>query len=85
MELEMANTEILARANEIVNPHGLQAEIFEGINSVGVGGDQRTYTPVINLVGAYSDWELLGTLAREIANTLPINRVTYEITKQAHV
>lgn len=85
MVLEMTKTEILVRANEIVSPHGLRAEIFEGINSVGVGGDNRTYTPVINLVGVYSDWEILGALAREIANTLPINRVTYEITKKAGV
>ncbi|TSC70583.1 MAG: hypothetical protein G01um101470_817 [Parcubacteria group bacterium Gr01-1014_70] len=76
----MTNEELLAKVNEIVSPHGLRAEIFKDIYSVGVGGDERTYTLVANLIGPFSNWELLGDLSREISNTLPINRVTYQIT-----
>lgn len=76
----MTNEEILVKVNEIVAPYGLQAEVFEDIYSVGVGGDERTYTPVVNLIGTFCNWEVLGYISREISNTLPVNRVTFQIT-----
>lgn len=74
----MTTEEIVERVNVIVTPYGLEAEILEGINSVGVGGDNRTYTPVICLRGEFPGWEVLAKLSTEISNTLPINRVTFE-------
>lgn len=75
----MTNEEILSRVNEIVAPYKLVAEIFGGIRSVGVQGDERSYTPVVNLIGPFPGWETLDTIKSEISNTLPINRVTYQI------
>ena len=74
----MTIEEIVARANVIVAPYGLKAEILKGIHSVGVGGDNRTYTPVICLKGKFPGWDVLATLSTEISNALPINRVTFE-------
>lgn len=83
MALPTTNQEILARANEIVSPYGLEAEILEDIFSVGVGGDDRTYTPVINLKGPFPGYEVLAKLSTEISNVLPINRVTFELAVKA--
>lgn len=79
----MEKEEILARANEIVVPYELRAEIFEDpIRSVGVGGDERTYTPVINLIGSFPGYEILAKISSEISNTLPINRVTFQLASR---
>ena len=75
----MDNEEILQRVTEMVAPHGLRAEIFPGIFSVGVQGDDRTYTPVVNLIGPHPGNDVLATLGTRISNELPINRVTFEI------
>lgn len=75
----MDEQEILRRANELVASYGLRAEIMPGIFSVGVQGDGRTYTPVIELIGTHPGNELLRKISTELSNTLPINRVTIRL------
>ncbi len=75
----MNDQEILQKANELVAPYGLRAEIFPDLFSVGVQGDGRTYTPIINLIGPHPGDEVLKKLSTEISNTLPVNRVTIQI------
>lgn len=79
----MGEGEILQVANEIASPHGLQAEIFPGIQSVGVGGDERSYTPVINFIGPRPGWEALDKISSEISGRTPVNRVTFELTRRS--
>ena len=69
---------ILAEAKRIAGQCGLEVEILEETFSVGVGGDIRTYTPVINVSGPFPVHDVLEKVSNEITNTLPINRVTYE-------
>ncbi len=79
----MNQEEILVRANAIVAPYNLRAEIFgDPIGSVGVGGDERTYTPVINIIGFFPGYEILARISSEISNTLPINRVTFQVASK---
>lgn len=75
----MEKEEILRRANKIVAPFRLKAEILGGINSVGVGGDSRSYTPVINLIGPHPGDDILVNISNRLGNELPINRVTFQI------
>lgn len=78
----MENSEILRIANEIVGPHGLRAEFPgdpETVKSVGVGGDFRTYTPVLVLIGPHPGNEILGQVSTEISNRTPVNRVTFQL------
>ncbi len=77
---EAQRAEILRVAKEIAAPHGLAAELFPGIQSVGVGGDERTYSPVVNLVGPFPGLETLDLISREISGRTPVNRVTFQIT-----
>ena len=72
---------ILSVANEIANPFGLHAEIFDGIRSVGVTGDYRSYTSVINLIGPFPGYEALAKISSDICNRTPVNRVTFQITE----
>ena len=75
----MDESEILERANKMASPHGLKAEILgEDLFSVGVGGDQRSYTPIICLVGPFPGWDVIEKVSTQISNELPINRVTYQ-------
>lgn len=76
----MDEQEILYRANEMVAPYGLRAELFPDIWSVGVQGDQRTFTQIVNLIGPHPGNDTLAMLSTKICNELPINRVTFEIT-----
>jgi GMP synthase PP-ATPase subunit len=76
------NEEILRIANEIAGKHGLKAEFLEGIQSVGVGGDERSYTPVICLVGPFPGHEILAKISSEISNHIPVNRVTFELASK---
>ena len=76
----MNNEDLLRRANEIVAPYGLQAELLPDIFSVGVQGDNRSYLPVIVLKGPFPGWDVIQKVSTEIPNTLPVNRVTYDIT-----
>lgn len=73
-------TEVLNQTNAIASPYGLTAEIFEDIFSVGVGGDERTYLPVLCLVGQFIGWEKMAEVATEICNILPVNRVVYDLS-----
>ena len=69
---------ILEEVAKLVTPFGLHAEILDDVFTVGGGGDNRSYTPVVVLVGPNPGWEVLKELSGQISNTLPINRVTYE-------
>lgn len=66
----METQEIVECINQIVCPHRLYAEIPPDIRSVGVGGDERTYLPIVFLVGPFPGWEILAELSSEITNTL---------------
>jgi len=68
---------LVAAGNIIANPFGLEAEIFDAF-SVGVGGDIRTYTPIMNVRGVFPGHDALAKISEEITSTLPINRVTFE-------
>lgn len=75
--------EVLLRANKIVSPYDLRAEFLEGIYSVGVQGDERSYLPVICLVGPMRvDDSRLPEISSELTNTLPVNRVTLETARR---
>ncbi len=78
----MVKEEIIRRVNEIVAPYGLHAEIFEGIKSVGVGGDARSYTPVVNIIGPFPGYDVLSKISSEITNVVSVNRVTFQIGKR---
>lgn len=78
----MSEDEIACRANAIVAPYNLKAEILSGIQSVGVGGDERTVTAVINLIGPNPGNHVLANLSSKISNNLPVNRVTYELSRK---
>jgi hypothetical protein len=72
--------EILVKANELASAYGLKAELLsDDAFSVGVQGDQRTYTPVITLVGPWPGNVALRRLSTEICNTVKVNRVTYTV------
>ncbi len=83
IEEQRTIAELTAKVNEIVAPYGLTAEIPLGINSVGVGGDERTYTPIVILIGEFPGYDVLDQLKSEICNTLPINRVTFQLAVKA--
>ncbi len=74
--------EILKIATEIVVPYGLEVEIFPDIFSVGVQGDSRTYTPVVNLIGPFPGHEVLAKISTEISNTALVNRVTFQLAEK---
>jgi len=78
----MQEHEILKLANEIANPHGLTAGFLAGEDalSVGVGGDHRTCTRIIVLVGPFPGHEILANISTKISNVTNINRVTFDIT-----
>lgn len=73
--------ELLRKANELVAPYRLKAEFLgDDVHSVGVQGDQRTYTRVINLIGEYPGADVLRKVSSEISGILRINRTTIEIS-----
>jgi len=76
----MSDEEIVQEANAIAAPHGLTAEILEGVRTVGVQGDNRTYLPAIVLRGKFPGWDAIRTVSTEITNSLSVNRVTYDVT-----
>ena len=75
----MGDEESLRLANTIVHPHGLSAKFLGEARSVGVGGDFRTYTRVLVLIGPHPGNEVLASLATEISNQTGINRVTFQL------
>lgn len=78
----MSEEKILKIANEIVGPHGLRAEFLGDALSVGVGGDFRTYTRIIVLVGPHPGDEVLASLSTKISNNTNVNRVTFELARK---
>ena len=71
------------RINEILSKWGLSCEIPEGLRSVGIGGDCRTYTLVVFLRGPFPGDDVLAKVSSEITNRFPINRVLFEISKKS--
>ena len=69
----------LVTANELSQPHSLGAEFLGEAMSVGVGGDFRTYTPVLCLIGPWPGHEVLQKLSTKMSNITNINRVTVQI------
>lgn len=83
----MTNDKMLAKARELATPLGLTAEWLgnpDTVKSVGVGGDFRTYTPILVLTGAHPGDDELAALATEICNHTGVNRVTFEL-RRLHV
>ena len=78
----METEEILIMANEIAARYGLKVEISEDVMSVGVQGDNRTYTRIIILIGKFPGYEALEAISTEITNTLEINRVLFETVRK---
>ena len=81
----MKDSEILGIINGISSPHGLRASFLgdESTMSVGVGGDNRSYTRVIVLEGLFPDYETLAKISTQISNSTGINRVTFNLTPLA--
>ena len=78
----MNDEETLLKANEIAKPHGLRAEFLSDALSVGVQGDERTHTRVINVIGQFPGWGVLEKISTSITNATGVNRVTYEIEQE---
>ena len=74
------DAQILIEANKIASPHGLTASYLGNVQSVGVGGDHRTYTRIIVLRGVYPGDEALAKVSTTISNVTGINRVVFETT-----
>lgn len=78
----MNDSEILDIVNGISIPHGLRASFLgdDSAMSVGVGGDNRSYTRIIVLEGSFPGHELLADISTKISNLTGVNRVTFHIT-----
>ena len=70
---------VLKSARKIAAEYGLDVEFLGDAMSVGVGGDDRTYTPVLVLIGPHPGDEQLSQLSTKLTNELPVNRVTFEL------
>ncbi len=81
-ETIMQESEMLSIANEIAGPHGLTASFLldENCLSVGVGGDNRTYTRIIMLEGPFPGHKILADVSTKLSNLTGINRVTFDLT-----
>jgi hypothetical protein len=75
----------LAIANEIANPRGFRAEILQGVHSVGVGGDQRLYRPVICLVGPLVDHAVIAEISTAISNRTGGCRIALETAHRGNL
>ena len=71
--------EILEQINVLAAPYGLRAEYLGNFSTVGVQGDDRSYTPTVVLIGPHPGDEDLAALSRAISNNTPVNRVTFEL------
>lgn len=78
----MNEQQMLAVAQSIAARHGLAVEILPDIRSVGVGGDARTYTPVVCLTGPWPGHQVLASVSTEISNGTGLNRVIYELARR---
>ena len=72
----------LAQANEIVAPFKLKAYFLPRAMAVGVVGDNRAFTPVIDLRGQLPDHETLAALSTEITNIIPVIKVTVSLAER---
>lgn len=81
-EMEREEQELARAANEMVREYGLRAEVFPGVRSVGVQGDDRTYTPAINLIGPHPGNQKLKEISTRLTNELRINRVTFQVAER---
>ena len=82
---QMSREEILLKAEEIAAREDLKVEFLEDVQSVGVGGDDRTYTPVLVLIGPFPGWDVLAKISTEITNTVHVNKVTYELASRKKI
>lgn len=81
--LEIARRELLCKKiNIFIRKWGLFCEIPDGLKSVGVGGDCRTYTSVVFLRGPFPGYDALVDICSEITGQFDINRVLFDIGKQ---
>lgn len=81
--LEIARREWLCqKINIFISKWGLFCEIPDGLKSVGVGGDCRTYTSVVFLRGPFPGYDALVDICSEITGKFDINRVLFEVGKQ---
>ena len=55
----------------------MQVDVLPGVRSVGVGGDVRTYMPVVQVRGPWG--EHVEAMSEKIMNTLPVNRIVWVI------
>lgn len=78
----MSEAESLAIANEIVKHYGLTAEFLGNSYSVGVGGDFRTYTRILVLIGPNPGNEVLASLSTAIGNRAGVNRITFQLCQK---
>jgi GMP synthase PP-ATPase subunit len=76
----MNKKEIVRQASDIAKKYNLLAELEIRVKSIGVQGDNRTVTPVIILSGPFPGYEKLEEVSTTITNSLPINRVIYDIS-----
>ena len=80
-ELILERDKLLEEVQKVASKYGLKAELLpEDIFSVGVQGDFRTYLPAVVLTGTFPGWDVINQISTEITNTLPVNRVTYDIS-----
>lgn len=81
--LEIARCEQLRnKINLFIRKWGLFCEVPDGLKSVGVGGDCRTYTSVVFLRGPFPGYDALVDICSEITGKFDINRVLFDTGKQ---
>jgi len=74
----------LAAAQALVDylsVQSLRVDVLDGIQSVGVQGDNRTYTPALVLSGPFPGYALLDLISRELTSRFHVNRVTFELAR----
>ncbi len=71
---------LISDVRKIAQEHELEADYLGEIKSVGVMGDDRSYTPVIVLSGKFPGWDVLQQVSNKISNETLVNRVTFDFT-----
>lgn len=70
----------LTKAKSIAARHGLEAEFLGEIYRVGVQGDDKVYTRVIELIGRFPGHDQLEQISSEISNIAGFCGVTFRIS-----